>query len=72
MRSRAVTLCGSFLGEIAMETSDRIKLEQHGEDGWFFATVEDADGLLSFGPTKKETLLRLAVTKRLWKEGITK
>jgi len=55
-----------------METSDRIKLEQHGEAGWFFATVEDADGLLSFGPTKKETLLRLAVTKRLWKEGITK
>jgi len=44
----------------------KIKLERHGQDGWFFATVEGADGLLSFGPTKEETLKRLEVATKLW------
>lgn len=44
----------------------KIRLERHGQDGWFFATVEGADGLLSFGPTKEETLERLAVATKLW------
>jgi len=44
----------------------KVNLERHGEEGWFFATVEGAEGLLSFGPTKEETLRRLEIATRLW------
>lgn len=44
---------------------NKIVIERHGDDGWFFATVPGVRGLVAFGPTEDETLEGLKVAFKL-------